>query len=184
MPADPRRFLFLVSSAREGGNTEALARRAAAALPAEVPRVWRDLSRPSLPVFEDRRHAGAYDPPEGAAAKAMAEHLAATDIVFVAPLYWYGLPAPAKLCLDHWSHWMRLPGSDFRAAMAAKTLWLVMVHSGSEPEEIAAGVDCLRFSARYMKMRWGGLLLGYANRPGEIAADGAALAAAERFFTA
>ncbi|GAA4621549.1 hypothetical protein GCM10023196_010230 [Actinoallomurus vinaceus] len=40
----------------------------------------------------------------------------------------------------------------------------------------------LKISADYMGMRWGGELLGYANRPGDILADEKALAEAERFF--
>lgn len=181
---DDRRFLFLLSSARTGGNSEALARAAAAALPAEVAQDWRDLRTAGLPVFEDLRHAGGYGPVEGASAELAAATLAATDIVFVAPLYWYGLPSAAKLCLDHWTHWMRAPGLEFKPQMATKTLWLVMAHSGSSPEQIAPGVDTLRLTADYLNMRWGGVLLGDANAPGDIARDDAALQQAQSFFQA
>ena len=37
--------------------------------------------------------------------------LAATDLVFVAPVYWYSLPAAAKLYLDYWSAWLRFTSS-------------------------------------------------------------------------
>ncbi len=182
--ADPRHFLFLIASARPNGNSETLARAAAEALPAGTQQSWRNLSDPALPPFHDRRHGDHYGPPEGTAAALMADTLAATDIVIVAPIYWYGLPAPAKLYLDHWSHWMRLPDGAFKPAMAQKRLWGVIVHSGSTAEEIAPTVDCLRFSARYMKMPYAGTLLGYANAPGEIVADTEALAQARTFFTA
>jgi NAD(P)H-dependent FMN reductase len=177
-----RRFLFLLASARSGGNSEILARLAAEALPTEVLQDWRDLRNANLPPFEDLRHAGEYGPVEGVSADLAEATLAATDIVFVAPLYWYGLPSLAKLCLDHWTHWMRAPGLDFKAHMANKTLWLVMAHSGSNAEQIATGVDTLRFSANYLSMRWGGALLGDANAPGDIAHDDAALQAAKTFF--
>jgi hypothetical protein len=180
----PRRYLFLLSSARPGGNTEALARRAANSLPADVVQDWRDLSDAKLPPFRDCRQAGGYGPPAPAALALMQATQAATDLVFVAPLYWYGLPASAKLYLDHWTHWMRLPGSTFRADMALKRFWLILTHSGSAPEEIAPAVDCIRFSAAYMKAPFMGTLLGYANAPGEIAADTAALVAADHFFAA
>ncbi|MDE3078860.1 MAG: NAD(P)H-dependent oxidoreductase, partial [Paracoccaceae bacterium] len=137
----PRRFLFLKASARTGGNTEALAR--AAALPDGAEAVWRDLTQPALPPFEDLRHGAGYGAPEAHAAVLSDETRRASDIVFVAPLYWYGLPAPAKLYLDHWSHWMRLD-DGFKAAMAEKTIWLVMAHSGSSPEQIRPAVDSLR----------------------------------------
>lgn len=178
-----RHFLFLCASARPNGNTLALARRAAAALPAGTEQTWRDLTDPALPPFHDRRHGDHYAAPKGIAADLMRDTLAATDLVFVAPLYWYGLPAPAKLYLDHWSHWMRVPATGFKAAMPTKRVWLVMAHSGSTLEQIAPAVECLRFSAEYMNAPLAGVLLGDANAPGEIAADTAALAAADRFFT-
>ena len=181
--SDARHFLFLCASARQNGNSLALARRAAAALPADTIQTWRDLTDPALPAFHDRRHGDTYAAPEGVATDLMRATLAASDLVFVAPLYWYGLPASAKLYIDHWSHWMRVPATGFKAAMPAKRVWLVMAHSGSSPEQIAPAVECLRFSADYMQAPLAGVLLGDANAPGEIAADAAALAAADRFFT-
>ena len=178
-----RRFLFLMSSARRGGNSEALARAAAAALPRGIAQDWRDLTSAGLGAFQDLRHGASYGPPEGAASELAAATLGATDIVFVAPLYWYGLPAAAKLYLDHWSHWMRLKEMGFKPAMATKTLWLVMAHSGSTPDQIAPAIGTLRFTADYMGMRWGGALLADANAPGDVAANGDALARAVHFLT-
>jgi NAD(P)H-dependent FMN reductase len=178
----PRRFLFVKSSARPDGNTEALARFAAASLPADTVQDWRDLTAPALPPFHDRRHGDSYSAPDPVAADVMQATMAASDIVFVAPLYWYGLPAPAKLYLDHWSHWMRLPDSGFKPAMAGKRIWLVMAHSGSGPAEIAPAVDTLRLSAAYLHASFAGALLADCNAPGEFRADAAAMAAAPRFF--
>lgn len=178
------RFLFLLSSGRKDGNSEALAREAAKALPSGVAQEWLDLGMAHLSPFEDLRHSTGYGPLAGQVADLAKTTLAATDIVFVAPLYWYGLPGLAKLYLDHWSHWMRAPGLEFREKMASKTLWLVMAHSGSEPEQIAPAVDSLRWTADYMKMRWGGALLVNANAPGTIAQDADALDQARRFFLA
>ena len=79
--------------------------------------------RKPLPLFEDIRHGpgnGAYEMPNGAAKVLLDATLAASDLVFVAPVYWYALQTAAKLYLDHWSGWMRVPGVDFKARMAAK----------------------------------------------------------------
>ena len=182
----PRHFLFLQSSARPEGNSLGLARLAASFLPESAGLIWRDLNDPALPPFHDRRHGSgiAYGPPEAGAAELAAQTLEATDIVFVAPLYWYGLPAPAKLYLDHWSHWLRLPDLNFKARMAGKTLWLVMAHAGSTPEEIAPAIGTLHGSANYMSLKWGGVLLADANAPGGWRKDQSALAAARHFFAA
>ena len=77
------------------------------------------LTTAALPAFLDLRHDGDYPAPEGNAAELARATMAATDVVLVAPLYWYSLPAPAKLYLDHWSHWMRHEPLGFKAAMRA-----------------------------------------------------------------
>lgn len=180
----PRRFLFLLASTRSNGNTEQLARAAAAALPAHVEQSWLRLSELNLPAFADIRHGGdgVYPAPEGDAALLLRETLAATDLVFVAPLYWYSLPAPAKAYLDHWSGWMRVPGVDFRARMEGRRMWDITVTSEEDQTPAQPLIGCLRSTADYMKMKWAGALLGYGNRPGDIAEDKKALAAAQTFF--
>ncbi len=176
-----RRFLFLTASARPNGNSVTLARAAAAPLPA-ASQVWLDLSTANLPPFQDLRHDTDYGAPTGTAATLATATMAASDIVIVAPLYWYSLPAPAKLYLDHWSHWMRYVPLGFKPAMQGKRLWLVMAHASSSPEEIAPAITPLRLSAQYLDMTWAGALLGDANRPGEVTADTTAMARAKTFF--
>ena len=66
-------FLFLNASTREPGhigNTETLARRAAAALPAGTQQTWCKLADLELPPFVDLRHtAGTYPMPMADAAQ-------------------------------------------------------------------------------------------------------------------
>jgi hypothetical protein len=137
-----------------------------------------------LPAFTDIRHEGEgmYPQPEGAERVLLEATLAATDLVIATPMYWYSITAAAKLYLDYWSAWMRVPGVDFAARMAGRTMWGVTAHTCDEPAQIEPLVGTLRFSAEYLAMRWGGVLLGFANRPGELAADADALARAATFF--
>ena len=110
-PAVGRRFTFLLASARHDGNTEILARKAAEHLPRHWTQRWLRLSDLPLAPFEDIRHStGVYPQPEGNARVLFDATLEATDLVFAVPLYWYGLPASAKLYLDHWSGWQHLFG--------------------------------------------------------------------------
>ena len=109
----------------------------------------------------------------------------ATDLLVAAPLYWYSLPTPLKLYLDHWSGFMRVPGLDFKARMAGKAMYvLCATSSGEEPHLAQPLVDSLRFSAGYMHMRWGGAVLGDGSRPGDVLKDEAAMAAAARLLVA
>jgi len=178
-----RHFVFLIASGRRGGNSELLARRAAAALPADVERTWIHLDDHPLPPFRDLRHDGTFPEPDGAARMLAEATLRATDLVLVTPVYWYSLPATAKLYLDHWSAWMRTPSLDFRARMRGRRLWAVVVDS-SEPDDrsYAPLVETLVRSAEYLEMRWSGALHGHGNRPGDALADSAAAARADGFF--
>jgi len=108
--------------------------------------------------------------------------LAATDIVIASPVYWYSISAATKLYLDHWSAWMRLEGVDFKARMASKTLWAISALSDEDWSGAQPLIDTLRLSAEYMKMKWGGVLLGYGNRPRDVLNDTPSLERAETFF--
>jgi multimeric flavodoxin WrbA len=178
-------FLMLLASARSGGNAETLARRATAALSADVRQTWLRLAELPLPPFVDRRHVGdgAYPAPQGHGGTLLDATLAATDLVFVVPLYWYGLPASAKLFLDHWSGWMRVPHLGFKARMANKTLWAISSYSDTDPKTARPLFDTLRLTADYMNMQWGGELLGYGNQPGDVLQDADALARAGVLFS-
>lgn len=184
--ASDRRFLFLLASSRRDGNAELLARRAAAALPGAIAQCWLRLADLPLPPFDDVRHSGdgSYAMPTGHARTLLDATLSATDLVFVAPLYWYGLPASSKLYLDHWSGWMRVTGIDFKARMAGKTMWVVCVYSDEDPNLAEPLFGTLRMTADYMGMRLGGLLLGQGNRPGDVLTDIVSLGQADGLFAA
>lgn len=160
-----RSFLFLLSSSRTFGNAEQLARQAAHAL--MHPSVWLDLARVSLPPFRDSR-PNPPPPASGDLAEVLAQTLAASDIVMVAPVYWYALPAPAKLVMDHWSGFLDRPELDFAAQMARKTLWLITARADPDPAVAAPVEVAMTHTARWLGMRWGGALHGIGDAPGEI----------------
>jgi multimeric flavodoxin WrbA len=178
-----RHFTFIVSSARRDGNTEWLARKAAERLPSDITQQWLHLADLPLPAFADIRHSvGVYPQPQGNERVLFDATLAASDLVFVVPLYWYSVPASAKLYLDYWSGWLRVPGADFKARMAGRTLWGVCALSDEDQARADPLIGTLAITADYMKMAFGGVLLGYGSRPGDVSADKAAIEKAQVFF--
>jgi NAD(P)H-dependent FMN reductase len=182
--ATPLDFLFLVSSTRVPGvlgNTEALARRAAAGLPAGTSQGWEYLAQLALPPFVDHRHdIGSYPMPEGEPRRLLDATMAASDIVLVAPVYWFSLPANLKHYLEYWSAWLRVPGLDFKARMAGKRLWLVTT-SGNR-DKAQPSIDSARLCAEFMSMEWRGALWGKGGAPGAVEQDALAWAQAERWL--
>lgn len=180
-----RSFLFLLASTRRDGNSEQLARRAAEHLPPQATATWMRLDEHPLPPFVDTRHSTGYGDPEGTARLLAQATLEATDLVIVSPVYWYSLPAAAKLYFDHWSGWMRSPALKLRDRMKGKRLWAVLVDSDQAHEGSADPVlESLRRTAGFMEMGFGGALLGHGSKPGEALADAATAEAAEVFFGA
>lgn len=180
------RYLFLTTSTREPGhlgNTEWLARQAAAALPASAAQTWLALAPMQLPPFVDLRHTtGSYPAPEGDLGTLLNATLAATHIVFVSPVYWFSIPAPLKTYLDHWSAWMRVPGLPFKEQMAAKTLSLIA--TSGDRAKAQPMIDSVELCARFLNMRWGGALWGKGGAPGAVQADVQAVTAAPGFLLA
>ncbi len=178
-----RSFLFVAGSSRPGGNTEALARLAAAELPPGIPRRWLCLRDLDLPPFRDIGHRG--DPvgePAGVERMLLEATLAATDLVLVTPLYWYSMSWPVKLYLDHWATWERVPGVAFKERMRGKTLWAVSVMADEDLRVADPLLKVLEMSAGYLGARFAGALLGTGSWPGDVLHDAGAVARARQYF--
>lgn len=179
-----RQFLFLMSSARRNGNAEILTRHATKNFPPRWQQRWLHHLDLPLPPFLDIRHDGDdhYEPPSGNLRILAEATLIATDVVFVAPVYWYNLPAAAKVYLDHWSGWLRVPCLDFRARMEGKRMWSITVVSDPDRSYAEPLLKSLQLCADYMQMIWAGSVVGYGNCPGDVLNDSVSLSAAEMLF--
>lgn len=113
----------------------------------------------------------------------MAAMRAASDIVFVAPVYWYALPAPAKLLLDHWSGWFDAPETGFADWAREKTVHLITARADPDPTVPDTLEAMVKRSILWLGMRWSGALHGVGDTVGEIAQDTAAMATAAHFLT-
>ncbi|MCB5169489.1 NAD(P)H-dependent oxidoreductase [Streptomyces bambusae] len=180
--SDGRSFLFVVGSSRADGNSELLARAAAEQLPAGVRQRWVDLNALELPDFRDGRHETDGAPATDAERDLREATEGATDIVLVSPLYWYTVSAQTKRYLDYWSGWLSAPGSEFKQRSAGGTLWGVTVMADADEVRADGLVTTLHHTAAYLRMHFGGVLLGNGSRPGQVLGDERALARAKTFF--
>jgi NAD(P)H-dependent FMN reductase len=175
--------LFLVASTRlpeHPGNTEWLARQAAQPLAPDA-QTWLHLARMSLPPFVDQRHTvGSYPMPEGDTRTLLDATLACSDLVLVAPVYWYSFPSTLKAYLDHWSAWLRVPGLAFKEQMAQKRMWVIC--TSGDRAKAQPMFESARLCAQFLGMRYGGELWGKGGAPDMIRSDTAAIAAAADFL--
>ncbi len=163
-----RRILFLTASARPQSNSEMLARRAAEGLPPGTATHWQSLNSPALPAFRDLRpnHSGV---PMGRLGDLFAHVMLASDIVFVAPIYWYAFPAPLHLFLSHVSGWLDVPELKLHAGLQGKGVYLITARADPDPTVPQQAEDTLKRSVTWLGMAWRGALHGIGDAPGEIA---------------
>ncbi len=162
-------------SARDGSNSDLLARVVVEGLPHEVVQLGID----KLPHIDDRRHANPSFGPVNAAYAAIMERILDCPVwVFASPVYWYGFSGIMKDFVDLWSHIMRVPEWQFQKRMAGKHAFLVLV-GGDNPRLKALGlVQQFYWTADFMKMPFGGYVIGEGNRPGDVLQDMEALSQA------
>lgn len=174
-------FTFLIASARPNGNSEQLVRLTAESIP-DSNQQWLTLRDLPLDPFEDRRHGElSYDALKGNAEILLRATIECDHLVFVTPVYWYSVPTPLKLYLDHWSHWMRVESLEFKERMEGKSLWAISSSAG-RAEDAEPMFESLKLCAKFMKMKWGGHVLGNGSAPGDVLNDEKALSFAKRFF--
>lgn len=163
------------------GNTEWLARTAAASLPSDDQQEWLHLARMDLPAFVDQRHTiGEYPAPKADLGQLLAETMSATDLVFVAPVYWYSLPSSLKQMLDHWSAWMRIPGVPFKDNMHHKNLYLIT--TSGDRSKAQPMIDAVGLCADFLGMKRAGVLWGKGGPPHAVVDDVEAVKQARTLF--
>ncbi len=162
-----RRILFLTASPRNGSNSRRLAAHAAQALPDTAKVHWLDMNAPALPAFRALRpgHPGV---PMGRLGDVFGQIMLATDLVFVAPIYWYAFPAPLHLTLSHLSGWLDVPELRLLDGLRGKRCYLITARADPDPSVPTQAEAMVRRSVEWLGMTWAGALHGVADAPGEI----------------
>ncbi len=166
-PLAAARFLFLTASPRRHANSTALAHRAALRLPASTAQHWQNLDTPTLPAFRDLR-PGNPGVPMGRLGDLFAHLMLASDVVFVAPIYWYAFPAPLHLFLSHLSGWLDTPELRLAETLKGKRAHLITTRADPDPAVPLQAEAMIRRSVEWLGMTWAGALHGIADAPGEV----------------
>lgn len=161
-------MLVIYGSSRENGNTEALANILLNGI--EVEEIY--LRKKVIKPITDKRHDQ-----EGFTYLAddyydiVSQLLNHDHVVFVTPLYWYGMSGVMKLFIDRWSESLRDEKLDFREKMKHKKMY-VMVVGGDNPKQKALPLIMqFKHIFDFFDAQFEGYLIGEASLPGDILAD-------------
>src|SRR5690606_27958854 len=169
----PIRLALIIASHRRNGNAELLAETAIAAAPVPLAVDRIRLFEHRIERYPDVRHTDDPVPRIADDYDAVLQRvLAAEALRFAAPVYWYAVPGVLKDFLDRWSGSLRDPHLRFRKRMREKPVFVTTVVSDEDRSVGEPLIKSLWLTCHYyLGMPWGGVAVGYGNRPGDVAQD-------------
>ncbi|WP_083484835.1 flavodoxin family protein [Paenibacillus ihumii] len=170
------RIVVLHGSTRQGGNTEALTEVALEGL--ERTDIYLR-EKKILPIHDQRHDEGGFDPVDDDYDSIVREVLNHDILVFTTPVYWYGASGILKNFIDRWSQSLRDKRYDFKASMASKKAYVIVVGGDNPRIKAMPLIQQLKYTFDFVGMLLEGYVIGKASRPGDIADDSRALAEAQ-----
>ncbi|MDQ0243538.1 multimeric flavodoxin WrbA [Bacillus fengqiuensis] len=169
------KILALYGSSRPNGNSEKLAETAFEGL--EVTHVYlRD--RNIKPIIDQRHEEGGFQPVDDDYDVTVEQVLEHDLLIFITPLYWYGMSGLMKNFVDRWSQSLRDTRYRFKEEMGKKTAY-VIVTGGDNPRIKALPlIQQFQYIFDFMGMKFAGYLIGKGSQPDDILQDQQALAQA------
>jgi len=99
-------------------------------------------------------------------------------VLFVTPLYWYGMSGTMKNFIDRWYQIMREQHYDFKEKMSQKKVYVIIVGGGAKMTGLPL-VQQFKYIFDYLSITFAGYILGNAKEANEILRDQAAVFSAE-----
>jgi multimeric flavodoxin WrbA len=166
------RVFAMYGSSRRNGNSDLLTDRVLDGIPCT--RLY--LSDVHIQPIVDKRHS-----PEGFGwvdddyDRIITQVLGHDILVFGAPIYWYGMPAPMKLFFDRWSQSLRDKRFDFKSEMSRKQAYVVLT-GGDQPRIKGLPlIQQFKYIFDFVGMPFAGYVIGQGDKPGSVLQDERAL---------
>jgi multimeric flavodoxin WrbA len=171
------KLLVLYGSSRPRGNSEMLTER----IVKDIPHTAIYLRDKHISPIEDKRHhPEGFQPVDDDHDDVVRQLLAHDVLLFVTPLYWYGLSGLMKTFIDRWSQSLRDKRFSFKDGLRGKQTYLIVV-GGDQPRLKALPlVQQFQYICDFVGLDFRGYIIGEANQPGDILQDERALFEAER----
>ncbi|MEI3614387.1 flavodoxin family protein [Pseudogracilibacillus sp. SO30301A] len=163
----------LYGSSRKEGNSDLLADKVLY----DIKHNKRYLSDYNITPIDDKRHE-----PEGFLERVnddynelISEMLEHDVVIYVTPLYWYGMSGLMKNFIDRSTESMRIPERNFKERMKEIKHYVVIVGGDSPYEKGMPLVQQFAYIFDFMGTRLEGWIIGDGNKPGEVLDDEVAM---------
>jgi multimeric flavodoxin WrbA len=166
----------LFGSSRRNGNTDILGNLLVEGL--EADKIY--LADYNLQPITDYRQAETKAYPDDDYHNLIARVLQQDVIVFVTPIYWYGISGILKTFIDRWSQTLLEDRSNFLGKMSTKKAYVLAV---GDDEPLIKGLPLIhqfQYIFAFTRTQLDGYVIGTANKPGAILQDNTALTGIEQ----
>jgi multimeric flavodoxin WrbA len=163
------KILALYGSSRRDGNSELLADRVLQ----KIKYTKRYLTDYHITPIDDKRHlpGGFSDGINDDYKQLITELLEHDLVVYVTPLYWYGMSGLMKNFVDRWTESLRVHELDFKKGMQDIKHYVVIAGGDSPYEKGKPLVQQFEHIFDFMGGRLEDWIIGYGNKPGEVLYD-------------
>ncbi len=166
------KVLVINGSSRNNGNTELL-----------TTELLKEIPFPSLnlrdyiikPIVDQRHETSGFETVQDDYEQVIQQVLNHDILVFATPLYWYGMSGRMKNFIDRWSQSLRDKSMEFKAEMAKKQTFVVIVGGDRVHIKALPLVQQFQYIFDFMNMQMVGYLIGQGTKPGEVQNDRRAL---------
>lgn len=101
-------------------------------------------------------------------------------ILFVTPLYWYGMSGRMKNFIDRWSQSIRNKSYDFKKQMNGKKVYLLIVGGACAPVTALPLVQQFQLICQFLNMEFLGYTIGRGVKPLEVISDEGSIVGAKQ----
>lgn len=174
------KLLTIYGSSRRNGNTESLTKLVLEQLDQNLYNEMFLLDYHIEPIVDERHTDMGFQHVSDDYEMLARELMNHNAVLFVTPLYWYGMSGNLKNFLDRWTQSLRSKEYDFKEAMKGKKVYLVIVGGHAAPFTALPLVQQFQLICQYMEMDFRGYVIGRGSRPVDILEDEDALLAAKQ----
>lgn len=173
-------LIVIYGSTRRNGNTENLTKVVLEQLDGISITEEFLLEYSIEPIIDQRHDVNGFDDVNDDYEDLIKKVLDHDAILFVTPLYWYGMSGRMKNFIDRWSQSIRNKSYDFKKQMNGKKVYLLIVGGTCAPVTALPLVQQFQLISQFLNMELLGYTIGRGVKPLEVLNDEGSIVGAKQ----
>ncbi|GBF10412.1 flavodoxin family protein [Tepidibacillus sp. HK-1] len=174
------KLLTLYGSSRKNGNSESLTKVLLQELNKEDYHEIYLMNYHIKPIVDKRHSEEGFQPVEDDYEEIAQKMLNHQAVLFVTPLYWYGMSGHLKNFIDRWTGSLRSKEYDFKEIMKGKKMYVLIVGGPASPLTGLPLVQQFQLISQFLQMEFAGYVIGKGVKPKEVLEDEDSILAAKQ----